>query len=112
MPNAIVNTDGSSNAIFLSVAEERGHHIETVITINHIEFTTIEGDFNDLQIGTNASLANGKVSVVTTSLKITPAENSKVVFALKGAKKAPVNEDDLEFNEDLIVIHNMTYDLF
>ena len=112
MPNAIVNTDGSNNAIFLSVVEERGHHIETVITINHIEFTTIDGDFKDLQIGTNASLANVKISLVTTSLKTTPAENSKVVFALTGAKEAPVNANDLEFNEDLIVIHNMTYDLF
>lgn len=112
MPNTIVNTDGSSKAITLSVAEERGHHIETVITINHVEFATKEGDFKDLQIGTNASLANKTISVVTTSEKTSPAANSRVVFTLNGAKEAHVDTEELEFDGQPILTYYMTYDLF
>jgi hypothetical protein len=112
MPNAIVNTDGSNNPITLSVAEERGHHIETQISINGIVFTTREGNFQDLPIGTNASVANGTISVVTTSQKTSPAANSKVVFTLKGAKEPHVDSDDRQFGDAPIVSHFMTYDLF
>jgi hypothetical protein len=111
MPNATVHTDGSNNPITLSVTEERGHHIQTIITINGIQLPRIENNFNDRPIGTNVSLANATVSVVTTSAKVTPAQNSIVVFTLKGAQEPHVNNNEGQFDGNPIMSHKMRYDL-
>lgn len=112
MPHAKVYTDGSNNPITLSVAEERGHHIHTTITINGQELPLIENNFNDKVIGTNISLAYATVSIITTSAKVTPASNSKVVFTLKGAKEPHVNVDEQAFADMPTITHYMTYDFY
>jgi len=110
MPNAIVNTDGSSNAIFLSVTEELGHHIQTIIRINNVLFADIEGDIIDLPIGNNVMPSGTAVAITTTAVKISPAPNSVAVFKLNGVQELYEDRSKRLFNGDPIVTHHMTYD--
>lgn len=110
MPTEIINTDGSANPVTLSVNEVYGHRINTVIMINHAVVATIQDNFDDYVLGTNVSLANNTIIVTTTSLKVTPSNNSEVDFTLKGAGPQQDDADPLQFAAGIGAIpHFMTY---
>lgn len=110
MPTQIITTDGSINPITLSVKENYGHRITTVIMINHAVFATINNDFEDHILGTNNSLAGNTITVTTSSLKVTPTSNTEINFALKGAKTEQDDNDLLQFAAGVSAVpHFMTY---
>ena len=110
MPNAIVTTDGSNKPITLSIAEQRGHHIQTIIRINNQPFAEKEGDVTDLPVGTNAIQSGTTIAITTTAVKISPAQDSVVVFTLDGANEPHEDISTRQFNGDTVVTHHMTYD--
>jgi len=110
MPTEIITTDGSTNPITLSVNEVYGHRITTVIMINHAVFATINNNFDDHILGTNKSLAGNTITVTTSSLKVTPSNNTEVDFVLKGATAEQDDNDVLPFPNGISVVpHFMTY---
>lgn len=110
MPTEFITTDGSANPITLSAKEVYGHLISTVIMINHAVFASINGDFEDYVLGTNKSLAGNTVTVTTTSLKVTPSNNTEVDYVLKGAGVDVQDNDLLQFPAGVSVDpHFMTY---
>jgi len=109
MPSRTIFTDGTAAPIKLSVNQTFGHRITTIIDIDGTALPAIQGDFQDRQLGTNASLAGTTVNVTTTSLKVTPAGNSQLDYVLKGSG-ADVPDSDLQsFGAGTVVTHLMTY---
>jgi hypothetical protein len=113
MPSRTIFTDGSATPITLSVNEVCGQRITTIIDIDGAELPAIQSNFNNLQIGTNASLAGTTVNVTTTAIKVTPAGNSEVDYTLKGSGPDAPDSDDQDFNAAGDPIsHLMTYIMF
>lgn len=114
MPAITVNVDGSNKPITLSIAEQRGHLIQTIITIDDAEPVEIDGDVNKHLLATNASLSNSTIVITTTATKGggSPATDSVVVFTLNGANEPHVDKSTRDFNGAPIVTHNITYDFF
>jgi hypothetical protein len=110
MPTEIITTDGTTNPVTLSVNEVFGHRITTVIMINHAVFATIQNNFTDHVIGTNIGLAGNTITITTTSLKVTPSNNTEVDFTLKGVGPQKDDPDLLQFTAGVSVVpHFMTY---
>jgi hypothetical protein len=110
MPTEIITTDGTTNPVTLSVNEVYGQRINTVIMINHAVFATIDNNFDDCVLGTNKSLSGNTIIVTTSSLKVTPSDNTEVNFTLKGAGPKQDDADPLLFPDGISAVpHFMTY---
>jgi hypothetical protein len=110
MPTEIITTDGTINPVTLSVNEVYGQRITTIIEIDGTKLPSIQSNFNDHQIGTNASLTGTTISVTTTSLKVTPTNNTEVDFTVKGAGPDVTDLNLQHFAPgELTVTHLMSY---
>ncbi|ASU32289.1 hypothetical protein [Mucilaginibacter xinganensis] len=110
MPTQIITTDGTTNPVMLSVQEVQGHRINTVIMVNHLVVATIDNNFASHIVGTNNGLKGNTVTVTTTSLKVTPSNNTEVDFTLDGAGPQQIDADKLQFPPGISAVpHFMTY---